>query len=60
MIGQMDTWHRSGQEQLIDVPVNMRHRLDPTMVNRAGFLITEITTKVRLIVVKSTSLNIPM
>ena len=34
--------------QLIDVPVNMRQRLDPAMANRhAGFLITEITTKVR-------------
>ena len=34
-------------DQLIDVPVNMRHRLDPAMANRhAAFLITEITTKV--------------
>ena len=56
----MDTWHRSGQEQLIDVPVNMRHRLDPAMVNRAGFLITEITTKVRKCCIKATNLNITM
>jgi len=34
------------RDQLIDVPVNMRHRLDPAMANRhAAFLITEITTK---------------
>ena len=44
---ELDTWPGL-RGQLIDVPVNMRHRLDPAMANRhAGFLITEITTKVR-------------
>jgi len=42
---ELDTWPGL-RGQLIDVPVNMRHRLDPAMANRhAGFLITEITTK---------------
>jgi len=40
----MDTYQGiSGQ--LIDVPVNMRHRVDPSMAGKhAGFIITEITT----------------
>ena len=34
-----------GKEQLIDVPVNMRHRLQPEMRNKhCGFLITELTS----------------
>ena len=45
--GQLDTWPGL-RGQLIDVPVNMRQRLNPAMANKnAGFLITEITTKVR-------------
>ena len=42
----MDTYQGiSGQ--LIDVPVNMRHRVDPSMAGKhAGFIITEITTSV--------------
>ena len=33
--------------QLIDVPINMRHRVDPAMAGKhVGFIITEVTTKV--------------
>ena len=43
----VDSW-AGLRGQLIDIPVNMRHRLDPAMANKhTGFLITEITTKVR-------------
>ena len=39
--------YRGLKGQLIDIPVNMRHRIDPGMAGKhVGFIITEITTKV--------------
>ena len=54
----VDSW-AGLRGQLIDVPVNMRHRLDPAMANKhAGFLITEITTKVKTNVKRHSTINL--
>ena len=39
--------YQGSVDQLVDIPVNMRNRLDPPLGNtNCGFLITELTTKI--------------